>query len=185
MQGMRHILTGSDLTAELHAARRYALLLTRNGDQAEDLVQEALTRAIAAAHTWRPGADLRRWLLAVVHNTHVSRQRRASLELAVSRDVSDSAPALVPEPQIDRVHYTQTIAALMALPIEQREPLILVALEGMSYRDAAQVLGVPVGTLMSRLARGREALRAATGRARPAETPTTPAERRRRLRVVE
>src|SRR5215207_484715 len=111
---MRLLMTGSDITAELHAARRYALLLTRNADQAEDLVQEALAKAIAGARTWRPGADLRRWLLAIVHNVHVSRQRRLRLELAAAREASDTLPVATPEPQGDRVHLTETIAALMA-----------------------------------------------------------------------
>jgi RNA polymerase sigma-70 factor (ECF subfamily) len=183
---MRLLLSGGDIAAELHAARRYALLLTRNADQAEDLVQEALARAIAGARTWRPGADLRRWLLAIVHNVHASRQRRLRLELAAAREASDTLSVATPEPQGDRVHLTETIAALMALPAEQREPLVLVAFEGLSYRDAAEILGLPVGTLMSRLARGREALRAATGRTRPAEPgETSPAARRRNLRVVE
>jgi RNA polymerase sigma-70 factor (ECF subfamily) len=108
------------------------------------------------------------------------------LELAATREASDTLPVATPEPQGDRVHLTETIAAIMALPAEQREPLVLVAFEGLSYRDAAEILGLPVGTLMSRLARGREALRAATGRTRPAEpADTSPPDRRRNLRVVE
>src|SRR3712207_2294136 len=139
---MRPFLTGSDIAGELHAARRYALLLTRNADQAEDLVQESLTRAIESVHTWRPGGNLRRWLLAIVHNVHISRQRRLRLELVTSREAGGTLPTAIPEPQHDRVHFTQTIAALMALPIDQHEPLILVAFEGVSYRDAADILEV-------------------------------------------
>lgn len=183
---MKHFfgLTDRDLAAELLAARRYALVLTRDADQAEDLVQEALARAIAAARTWRPGGDLRRWLLTIVHNTHATRRRRRRLEAAASERQGWAATEPVPAPQPERVHLTQTIAALTALPEEQREALVLIAFEGMSYKDAAAILGIPIGTLMSRLARGREALRAATGRGR-ASDGTIPAARRPSLRIVE
>lgn len=153
-----------DITAHLPTLRRYALVLTRNVDQAEDLVQETLLRALAGARTWRPGHSVQPWLLAILHNTHVSRQRRRSIEAAVVEQAEWISPAAVPPPQIEQVHFNQTMTALMSLPEEQREVLILAAIEGLSYRDAAEILQIPMGTLMSRLARAREALRAATGR---------------------
>jgi RNA polymerase sigma-70 factor (ECF subfamily) len=175
--------TGQDMLAHVGALRRYALVLTRDPDRAEDLAQEALARAIGAARTWRPGGDLRRWLLAIVHNVHVDRQRRRQLEVTAMSEAGRLADEAAPAAQLERVHYTQTIAALMALPEEQREALILIAFEGLSYRDAAAILGVPTGTLMSRLARGREALRAATGRGGTA-APDTAASSRPALRLV-
>ena len=177
--------TGQDMLAHVGALRRYALVLTRDPDRAEDLAQEALARAIGAASTWRPGGDLRRWLLAIVHNVHVDRQRRRRLEAAATSEAGRLAEEAAPAAQPERVHYTQTIAALMALPEEQREALILIAFEGLSYRDAAAILSVPTGTLMSRLARGREALRAATGRGGTAASVATgAASPRPPLRVV-
>ena len=153
------------LAVEPHVGvlRRYALVLTRDADQAEDLVQDSLVRAIAAANTWRPGHDLRPWLLSILHNAHVSRRRRQQVEAATARELVQSAPSATPAGQLDRVQLGQTMAALMGLPEEQREVLVLVALEGLSYKDVAEILGLPLGTVMSRLGRARAALRLATG----------------------
>jgi RNA polymerase sigma-70 factor (ECF subfamily) len=175
--------TGQDMVAHVGALRRYALVLTRDPDRAEDLVQEALARAIGAVSTWRPGSDLRRWLLAIVHNVHVDRHRRRQLEATATSEAGWLADEAAPAAQPERVHLKQTVAALMALPEEQREALILIAFEGLSYRDAAAILGIPTGTLMSRLARGREALRTATGRGGTAASSAT-VSRRPTLRLV-
>lgn len=184
-EGMPHMglrdLLARDASAEVSAARRYALVLTRARDEAEDLVQEALTSAIRSSHTWRPESDLRRWLLAIVHNTYLKRRRQQQLERAATEHVSWATAAALPPAQPSRVELSQTIAAMMTLPEEQRAALVLVAFDGVTYRDAAIILGVPVGTLMSRLARGREALRAATGR--PARAG--PAPMRLPLRIVD
>jgi RNA polymerase sigma-70 factor, ECF subfamily len=171
-----------DIPPHLGALRRYALVLTRDADQAEDLVQETLVRAMAAARTWQPGRDVRSWLLAILHNAHVSRQRRRRVEAATAAELEWTTPTAVPPAQPGRVQLGRTLQALMTLPEEQREVLVLVAFEGLAYKDAAEVLGIPVGTLMSRLGRAREALRAATGHGRDpvAEAPV----RRPSLRVV-
>lgn len=136
--------------------RRYAIVLTRNADAAEDLVQETLTKAIAAADQWRPGSDLRVWLFRILHNTHVSERRRAK--------VRDEARTMLAEPVHEsdptkRIELQQVFRALDELPEAQRLPIVLVALKDMSYADAARTLDVPLGTLYSRLARGRAALR--------------------------
>ena len=154
-----------DFSKHLGVLRRYALVLTRNGERAEDLVQEALLRALEGAHTWREGGDLRKWLLSIVHNTHVSRVRRQRTEREAEGVVAAQSAGAHAPPQTDGVDLGQTMRALMDLPEEQREVLVLVAIEGVSYRDAAECLGIPMGTLMSRLGRARAALRAATGRA--------------------
>lgn len=136
--------------------RRYAMVLTRNSDAAEDLVQETLTKAIAAADQWRPGSDLRVWLFRILHNTHVSERRRAK--------VREDAKMVLPEPVQESdptkwIELQQVFQALDELPEAQRLPIVLVALKDMSYADAARTLDVPLGTLYSRLARGRAALR--------------------------
>ena len=136
--------------------RRYAMVLTRNADIAEDLVQETLTKAIAASEQWRPGSDLRVWLFRIMHNTHVSEQRRAKVREAAKPMLVDAVPT---EDPTTRLELQQVLKALDQLPDAQREPIVLVALKDMSYAEAARVLNVPMGTLYSRLARGRTALR--------------------------
>jgi RNA polymerase sigma-70 factor (ECF subfamily) len=167
-----------DIEPHLGVLRRYALVLTRDADRAEDLVQEALLRAIASAHTWRPGHDPRPWLLSIVHNAHVSRLRREQVEAASARELAAHAVPMAPAAQLDRVELGQTMVALMTLPEEQREVLVLVAIDGLSYKDAAEILELPIGTLMSRLARARGALRRAVGQG------VTGAGERPALRVV-
>lgn len=136
--------------------RRYALVLTRNRADAEDLVQDCLAKAIAAADSWQPGTDLRVWLFRILHNTHVSELRK--------RKVRQEAAVEFPEPVADgdqtaRVELQQVLDALDRLPEDQRRPIVLVAVEGMSYADAAKALGIPLGTFYSRLGRGRAQLR--------------------------
>jgi RNA polymerase sigma-70 factor (ECF subfamily) len=154
-----------DIPAQLGVLRRYALVLAREAGEAEDLVQEALVRAIASAHTWQPGRPVRPWLLAILHNVHVSRRRRRQVEAAARGELAETLPAATPPPQPGQVELGDTLRALMTLPEEQREVLVLVAIEGLAYKEAAELLEIPVGTLMSRLGRARAALRAATGAA--------------------
>lgn len=154
----------SGLSERLHeyvaGLRRYALVLTRNQHDAEDLVQDTLTRALAAADSWQPGSDLRVWLFRIMHNAHVSNLRKAK----VRRDARMELPEpVVEESQSRRVEVQQVLAALSGIPEPQRRAIVLVALEEMSYADAARALGIPLGTFMSRLARGRQALRRALG----------------------
>ncbi|MBV7392691.1 RNA polymerase sigma factor [Mameliella sediminis] len=144
------------LSDYVKSLRRYALVLTRDGDAAEDLVQETLTKAIAASDSWQPGSDMRVWLFRILHNTHVSDMRRVR--------VRENAKLMLPEPVEEtdptkRLELQQVLDALEELPEPQRLPIVLVALKEMSYADAAQTLNVPLGTFYSRLARGREALR--------------------------
>lgn len=141
------------------ALRRYAFALTRSREEAEDLVQETLTRAIVGAGTFRDGGNLRRWLFAIMHNAFISgcRSRPPDAE-PLPDDLPDAqcAPS-----QIAHLEAQDVLAALGRLPEAQRAALVLIALEEFSYADAARILGVPPGTLMSRLARAREALRRA------------------------
>ncbi|MBY6163463.1 sigma-70 family RNA polymerase sigma factor [Mameliella alba] len=144
------------LSDYVKSLRRYALVLTRDGDAAEDLVQETLTKAIAASDSWQPGSDMRVWLFRILHNTHVSDMRRVRMR--------ENAKLMLPEPVEEtdptkRLELQQVLDALEELPEPQRLPIVLVALKEMSYADAAQTLNVPLGTFYSRLARGREALR--------------------------
>jgi RNA polymerase sigma-70 factor, ECF subfamily len=144
---------------EIPRLRRYARALTRSVDRADDLVQETLLRAVAKAHLWQAGTDIRAWLFTIMHNQYVNMVRRASREQATV-DIEHMSSSLVAttDPTASR-QLRELERALGCLPGEQREVLLLVGLEGMSYETAAQILSVPVGTIRSRLSRGRDALR--------------------------
>lgn len=149
-----------DIEALVPALRRYARALTGNADQADDLVQDCLERAIAKQSLWRPIGPVRPWLYKIMINLH--RNHRRDRRGAPEQEPLDSLafePAS-PASQGARLALAETAAALDRLPAEQRQALLLVALEGMSYAEAAGVLDIPVGTLMSRISRAREALRA-------------------------
>jgi RNA polymerase sigma-70 factor (ECF subfamily) len=144
---------------QIPALRRYAWALLHNSDAADDLVQDCLERAISRWHLRRRDGDLRGWLFAIVHNLAVTRGRRlARSGVQVSLDETPTS-IVVEASQEDRLAVRDVLSGLELLPIEQREVLLLVGVEDMSYADAAKVLDIPVGTVMSRLNRGRESLR--------------------------
>ncbi len=136
--------------------RRYARALAGDRTAADDLVQDTLERAWSKLHLYRRGTDLRAWLFTVMHNVYVNQLRAAR----PTAPLADEMPELSQAPQeIDALALRDIDAAIRRLPPDQRQVLLLVALEEMSYGEAAGVLGVPIGTVMSRLARAREKLR--------------------------
>ncbi len=137
--------------------RRYARALAGDRARADDLVQDTLERAWNKFHLWRPGSDLRAWLFTVMHNVHVN-QVRASREHATLDD--EGAEMAVAAVQGASLEIRDLERSLALLPAEQREVLLLIALEDMSYAEVAGTLGIPIGTVMSRLSRAREKLRA-------------------------
>ncbi len=146
--------------------RRYARALAGNRDDADDLVQDTLERAWAKANLWRGVGDMRAWLFSIMHNLHVDGVRRPRLRTVTMDDDTPEVP--VAPAQGDRLAVLDLQAALDLLPVEQKEIVLLVALEDMAYADVASTLGIPIGTVMSRLSRGRERLRALMeGRAEP------------------
>jgi RNA polymerase sigma-70 factor (ECF subfamily) len=146
------------IEAHIPGLRRYARALARDVVGADDLVQECLTRALGKLHLWR-GGDLRAWLFTILHNQHVNEVRR-SIRRGITVELSDTKPVLRRPPNQDKVLELRDLdRALGQLPAEQRAVILLVGLEGMSYDDVSTVLGVPVGTVRSRLSRGRLALR--------------------------
>jgi RNA polymerase sigma-70 factor (ECF subfamily) len=150
---------GRQLEQEIPRLRRYARALTRDAARADDLVQNCLVRALAKQHLWQPRTDLRAWLFTILHNQHVNDVRRAVRE-GVGVPVEDVAPVLAePSTQGATLQLRDLERALARLPEEQRQVLLLVGLEGMRYEEVASVLGVPVGTVRSRLSRGRAMLR--------------------------
>jgi RNA polymerase sigma-70 factor, ECF subfamily len=144
---------------EIPRLRRYARALTRDMNAADDLVQDCLARALGRLHLWQEGTDLRAWLFTILHNQYVNHVRRSAREgNAVA--VSDTEPSLTTRPaQGKRLELRDLERAIAKLPDEQRSVLLLVGLEGMRYEEVASVLDVPVGTVRSRLSRGRDMLR--------------------------
>ena len=156
----------AQLLTWLPCLRRYARALVNNRDDADDLVQDTLERAWAKTSLWRGVADMRAWLFSIMHNLHVDGVRRPKLHTVAMDDDTPEVP--VAPTQGERLAVLALQAALDLLPVEQKEILLLVALEDMAYAEVAQALGIPIGTVMSRLSRGRERLRGLMeGRAEP------------------
>jgi RNA polymerase sigma-70 factor (ECF subfamily) len=150
---------GRLLEAEIPRLRRYARALTRDMTRADDLVQSCLMRAVAKQHLWQAGTDLRAWLFTILHNQHVNDIRRSARE-ENNVPIDEIAPAaMVQADAIDVLELRDLEIALGKLAPEQRQVILLVGLEGMAYEDVASVLGAPVGTVRSRLSRGRDQLR--------------------------
>ncbi len=151
----------SSHSIELHLPRlrRYALALARDHARADDLVQDTVERALRKFSLWRRGTDLRAWLFTIMHNLYLNqiRDERAAAHTPLSDDVGELAGASA---HTDRLEIRDLGSALQRLSPEFREVILLVGLEQLSYQETAAVLGVPVGTVMSRLARARERLRA-------------------------
>src|ERR1700756_749586 len=151
------------LEHEIPRLRRYARALTRDSNRADDLVQDTLVRGIAKAHLWQAGTDIRAWLFTIMHNQYVNNIRRTMREQATI-DVDQVASTLeaTTDPTASR-QLSELERALGYLSKGQREVVLLVGLEGMSYDEAAKILRVPIGTVRSRLGRAREALRVLMG----------------------
>ena len=149
------------LVHHITALRRYARALLGNRADAEDLVQECLARALSRVHLWRPGTNLRAWLFTILHNIHINALRsRQSRAAAAERGLGDHQITTMVRPDQDlRLELRDLERALRKIPDEQRQAVLLIGMEGMSYEEAAAVIGVPIGTVISRVARGREGLR--------------------------
>jgi RNA polymerase sigma-70 factor (ECF subfamily) len=158
--GARLSSFGAELEVHIASLRRYARALLRNRADAEDLVQEALARDIGRADSFQAGTNMRAWLFTILHNVHVNQVRsRASRPDEVPVESVENR-LTTPARQEERVEVREMMRALDELPDEQRQVLLLVALEGLKYEEVAEMIGVPIGTVMSRLSRGREAVRA-------------------------
>ncbi|UHL65088.1 RNA polymerase sigma factor [Paralcaligenes sp. KSB-10] len=148
----------AQMVACLPRLRRYARALVGERSGADDLVQDTCERAWARLHTWRQGSDMRAWLFGIMHNLHVDQRRKPGLATTPIDDTGFEASTRAT--QADALEIRDLETALAQLPVEQREVLLLIALEDMSYEEVARTLGIPSGTVMSRLSRGREKLRA-------------------------
>jgi RNA polymerase sigma-70 factor (ECF subfamily) len=145
------------LLAHVPGLRRYAAALAGNAADADDLVQECIERALVRHETLREPESLGRWLRTILHNLYVTKlRRRGGASLPIEDFAEDLALSVPPE---DQGQIRDLVRALGSLSVEHRQVLLLVSLEGLSYREVAEVLDIPIGTVMSRLARARERLR--------------------------
>ena len=158
-------MTGpSDLTdriiALLPRLRRFALTLTRHPEDGDDLVQLSVERALSRLHRWNEGTRLDSWMFKIMQNLWIdelrSRRSRGQVDPDFDLDVLTGSDGR--EAMDARMALSDTLAAVMALPDDQWAVMLLVAVEGLSYREAADVLNVPIGTVMSRISRARQAL---------------------------
>jgi RNA polymerase sigma factor (sigma-70 family) len=157
-------LPDAELLAALPRLRRYARVLTGDSNRADDLVQDTLARAWEKRGLWLAGSDLRAWLFTIMHNVHVNQFARRRRELAESSLDADDGPAAgwevpVRATQSDRVELNEVLMHIRRLPSEQREVLMLAAVEELRYDEIARIQGIPIGTVMSRLNRARDKLR--------------------------
>jgi RNA polymerase sigma-70 factor (ECF subfamily) len=139
--------------------RRYARALLRNREDADDLVQDCLERAWTRSHRWKPDTDLRAWLFTIMHNLYVNTIRRSQRHhMRTLEDVREPAdPTLSGQERANGIRDLEK--GLATLPPDQREVLLMICLEELSYQQVAEILAVPVGTVMSRLHRARERMR--------------------------
>lgn len=154
-----------DIAAHAPRLRSYAYSLTRDPADAEDLAQETVARALKASDRFRPGTNLSAWLFAIARNLHISRMRTAARRPSVSADDLDQELPATPgvldpveQAVLARADLRDLMDAFRALPPLFAEPLRMTAIEEMSYQETAARLGVPIGTVMSRIYRGRRLL---------------------------
>jgi RNA polymerase sigma-70 factor, ECF subfamily len=159
-----------ELMEHVPRLRCYARALVNNRDLSDDLVQDTLERALSRIEKFKLGSDLRAWLFTIMHNVFINQVRKASTR-AVHVSVDDESvfesEFAVSANQTQSLEVRDLDYALQRLPADQREVVLLVGLEEMSYTEVALALDIPVGTVMSRLSRGRERLRALMAGAQP------------------
>ena len=143
---------------QIPALRRYARALIRDRDAADDLVQDCLERAIGRWHHWRQEGNPRAWLFSILHNLAMNRFAKRGPLCQVAIEDADESSLARPAQQPDRIQHRDLLRALDQLNEAQRSVLLLVGVEDLSYAEAARVLDVPIGTVMSRLSRAREKL---------------------------
>lgn len=162
--------TRDGIAGMLPRLRAFARSLARNPDAADDLVQTTCERALRAASTFKPGTRLDSWLFRIMHNAWIDGHRKASHQPQADLDMSEIAVEDGRRTTEARLMLTGVRQAIGRLPEDQRAVLVLVCVEDLSYRETAAVLGIPIGTVMSRLARARAALIASMESERPAAT---------------
>lgn len=145
------------ITEQIPRLRRYARALTGDRISADDLVQDTLERAWSKLHLWQRGSDMRAWMFSIMHNTFINHIRKKQI---VTTSMDDEALNVSASATHENFLEMRDLASSIGkLPYEYREVILLIGLEQLSYEEVAQVLDIPLGTVMSRLSRGRERLR--------------------------
>lgn len=154
-----HSLSSEDLTSHISVLQRYALSLTHNSHDADDLVQDCLVRALSRKDLFIPGTNMRAWLKTILHNIFLDSMRKArrSREFATSFTIMNEESVTRPN-QLDRIELFEIDKVLAKLPAEQRSTLLLTSIEGLNYSETAEATGALIGTVRSRLSRARSAL---------------------------
>ena len=144
--------------------RRFAIALTGSAADGDDLVQDTVERALKNLHAWEPGSRLDSWMFRIAKNRFIDTRRSAKRGKTETIESADEYAALDGERAMQsHLTFQDTAKALQALPVKQRQAVALVLVDGLSYREAADILEIPIGTLTSRIARAREALMTALG----------------------
>lgn len=152
------------ILGEIPRLRRYAHALAGNADSADDLVQSCLERALARLDSWREGTSMQAWLITILRNLYINQLRRAGRKpMEIPIDFKPGGMESSPPGQDEHMAVSNITEALDRIPEEQREVLLLIGLQEFGYKDTAEILEIPIGTVMSRLARGRENLRRVMG----------------------
>lgn len=151
--------TNANVVGQLAGLRRYALSLTRHEADAEDLVHDTLLQAHESRRSFRPNGNLQAWLMGILHNRFIDRRRSSAAMARRDEAAARLQPTFAVPLQDDSVRLAQVRRAFLNLSEEQRAVMHLVAIEELSYQEVADVLQIPIGTVMSRVARARERLR--------------------------
>jgi len=156
-----------DLLAAIPRLRRYARVLTGNPARADDLVQDTLLRAWDKRRLWKAGSDLRAWLFTIMHNVHQNQRslvRREAANVSLDAEGEHGAAWHVAQEgnQLERIELRELAGLIDRLPAEQREVLLLAAVEELRYEEISAMLAIPIGTVMSRISRARDKLRRMT-----------------------
>jgi RNA polymerase sigma-70 factor (ECF subfamily) len=146
------------IAQEIPRLRRYARFLARNADQADDLVQECLTRAVSNIDRWQPGTNMNAWLLVILHNIFINEVKRRRPVLT-SDGIIEQHGGGTTGGQEERIYLNNVQQAFDKLSTDHKEILLMIAVEGLQYEEAAAILNVPIGTVRSRISRARESLR--------------------------
>ena len=166
------------IAREIPHLRRYAAVLADEPQRVDDLVQDCLERALRKRHLWSRQGNLRSWLFRLLYRQHIDAARGQSRRRRLTQAAGAELPRLQRPAQEPSVQMGDVVAALHLLPKDQQAAILLVGVEGFSYEEAAGILEVPVGTVRSRLSRGRDSLRAnwaapskGAGEAAPRQAP--------------
>ena len=155
------MFTSAQLEPLMTDLKRYARSLARNEDDANDLVQDCVERAMVKSHLYKEGTNLRSWMFTLMRNVFISQKRRHAVEARYLQHAVHHGSQIAPAPQTHRIFLNQTLEAIAGLSEQEKSAVTMLGIEERSHQEAADETRLPVGTMKSRLSRGRSNLRAA------------------------